>query len=228
MPSVEIGVCKENFIIPLQHRTPGRLLLNIPVSEEFHGKPGSFSDLPCPGSQSLVPEVWSYPSTLLFSLASELQGLSPVPAFCWPEHPLANPAENSSLSSVWVRRVQRWQKEGLKNTWLARMEQGRLLPFQGSLRTEWSKFNPSPKPPGSAGTSFGFRHLGFRAMVCLLPICKQSEDTALTHFAILRMMKNLGVKSHVSLVERNTCSGVSLNFKQVFPISAGLSPAVLP
>lgn len=65
-------------------------------------------------------------------------------------------------------------------------------------------------------------------MVCLLPICKQNEDTVLTHLAALRMVKNLGVKSHVSLVERNTCSGVSLNFKQVFSISAGLSPAVLP
>lgn len=86
----------------------------------------------------------------------------------------------------------------------------------------------SSKPPGSVGTSLGFRHLQLRAMVCLLPICKQSEDTVLTRLAALKMMKNLGIKSHISLVERSTCSRVSLNFKQVFSVSSGLSPAVLP
>lgn len=105
-----------------------------------------------------MPEVWSYPTALLFSLASELQGLS----------------------------------------------------------------------PGSVGTSLGFRHSRLGAVVCLLPIHKQSEQTVLTHSAVLRMMKNLGVKSHVILMERNPCSGVSLNFKQVFSVSAGLSPAALP
>lgn len=65
------------------------------------------------------------------------------------------------------------------------------------------KQDPSPKPPGSVGISLGFSHLRLRAIVCLLPICKQSEHTVLTHLAALRMMKNLGVKSHVSLAERN-------------------------
>lgn len=153
---------------------------------------------------------------------------------------------------------------------MARMEQGRLLPIQGSSRTEWSicilclqtelitphawvaphqhtqsslsmwcictggeepaqvTEDPSPKPPGSVGTSLGFRHLRFRAIVCLLLICKQSEHTVLTHLAALRMMKNLGVKSHVSLVERIACSGASSNFNQVLSVSAGLSPVVLP
>lgn len=61
----------------------------------------------------------------------------------------------------------------------------------------------TPKPPGSVGTSLGFGHLRFSAIVCLVSICKQSDHTVLTHLAALRMMKNLGVKSHVSLVERN-------------------------
>lgn len=47
----------------------------------------------------------------------------------------------------------------------------------------------SSKPHRSAGTSLDFRDLRFRAIACLLPICKQSGHTVLTHQAALRMMK---------------------------------------
>lgn len=62
----------------------------------------------------------------------------------------------------------------------------------------------------------------------LLSVLQRGQNTLLPHLAALRMMKNLGVKSHASLVERNTCSRVSMNFKQVFSVSSGLSAAVLP
>lgn len=52
----------------------------------------------------------------------------------------------------------------------------------------------SSKPHGSVGISLDFRDLRFRAIVCLLPICKQREHTVLTYQAALRMMKNLGVQ----------------------------------
>lgn len=52
----------------------------------------------------------------------------------------------------------------------------------------------SSKPHRSVGTSLDFRDLRFRAIVCLLPICKQREHAVLTHQAALGMMKALGVQ----------------------------------
>lgn len=48
----------------------------------------------------------------------------------------------------------------------------------------------SSEPHGSVGTCHDFNDLKFKAIVCLLPICKQSEHSVLTHRAVLRMMKN--------------------------------------
>lgn len=133
MPSVELGVCMENFIISLKHRAPGRLLLNVPVSEEFYGKPGSFGDLPCPGShwcQKCGPTPLFCFSPLPLSCRVSAQ----LPAFCWPDHPLANPAEDSSPSSVCSRDGKKdsrrfgWQGWSKGDFSLSRAAQGLSCP----------------------------------------------------------------------------------------------------
>jgi len=52
----------------------------------------------------------------------------------------------------------------------------------------------SSKPHRPVGFSLGFRDLRFKATVCLLAICKQSEHTIPVHHAALSIMKTLGVQ----------------------------------
>lgn len=260
MPSAELGVCKENLVISLKHRTPGRLLLNVPVSEEFCKKPGSFTDLPCPGShqcqkRSPTPLLCFSPLPLSCGVSAQL------PAFCWPDHPLANPAENCSAQCVpeMAKRSREHTagKDGARETSpFPGQHEDRgvhLYPMPADRVSNSSRLG-SPTPTHTElsesvmdlwrrrGTSTDDRRLeskaswicrhftwfqAFKVQGYSLP-ASHVKQCVLTHLAALRMMKNLGVKRHASLLERNTCSGVSLNFKQVFSVSAGLSPAVLP